>query len=41
MQETLETLKLFERDIMSFLMANETKKMESSLESKIEKLEDK
>ncbi len=35
MQETLETLKLFERDIMSMFTANEEQKKQSSLEVKV------
>ncbi len=41
MQETLETLTLFERDCMSTFQDNEEKKIEDGLGARIKKLEEK
>ena len=41
MAETLNTLKLFERDIMSSFLTHEAKKVQGSLEARMLKLEEK
>ena len=41
MKETLETLKLFEKDLMSTFIINETKEKEDSMDARIASLEEK
>ena len=41
MRETIETLRVFERDCMTTFMADEAKNQEETLERRLQKLEEK